>query len=391
MTRINNFVDFRTELVEESSKKAEESSSKRARDKLEQENAKKHKVDDDQEVAELKKCLEIGPDDEDDNGNGPVSVTTDTNGMIKVLTPKTAEEVVARERERKARTTLLMALPEDHLVKFHKIADTEETWKAIKSRFGGNDDLKARDNDTQNYAMMAYSFSNSGSDNESVFMNKESDLENTYVNDRYVDGMHAVPPSKTVDESDSKPSEYASCESDTSVETTTSMPAPVENAPKVVFNPKVWTYAPIIEEYESDSDDDSVKELASPKQTALGKDISNSFMAGRVNTPRCDEDSIELKELMVLCSKLSNRVLALEQSKTAQDLVIKKLQKKVKSIERKIKARTPGMTLFKIGNFRRKSLNKDNVSKQGRYLKTRPMFKESYFDNIDDMVDENND
>nr|GEX25157.1 hypothetical protein [Tanacetum cinerariifolium] len=67
------------------------------------------------------------------------------------------------------------------------------------------------------------------------------------------------------------------------------------------------------------------KELASPKQTALGKDISNSFMAGSlpkticrylcvieaqqhisnespligVNTPRCDEDSLELLELMV--------------------------------------------------------------------------------------------
>nr|GEU65870.1 hypothetical protein [Tanacetum cinerariifolium] len=158
------------------------------------------------------------------------------------------------------------------------------------------------------------------------------------------------------------------------------------------------------------------KELASPKQTALGKDKSNLFMAGSlpktkwhvvayllvlieaqqhisnespllgVNTPRCDEDSIELKELMVLCSKLSNRVLSLEQSKTAQDLVIKKLQKKVKRIER-----TPGMSLFKIGNFRRKSLDKENVSKQGWYLKTRPMFEESNFDNINDMVDEDND
>nr|GEV74345.1 xylulose kinase-1 [Tanacetum cinerariifolium] len=60
------------------------------------------------------------------NGNGLVSVTTDTNGMIKVLPPKTAEEVVARERERKARTTLLMALHEDHLAKFHKMADAKE-------------------------------------------------------------------------------------------------------------------------------------------------------------------------------------------------------------------------------------------------------------------------
>nr|GEZ40681.1 xylulose kinase-1 [Tanacetum cinerariifolium] len=80
-----------------------------------------------------------------------------------------------------------------------------------------------------------------------------------------------------------------------------------------------------------------------------------------------------------------------EESKTAQDLVIKKLQKKVKRIERKIKARTPGMTLFKIGNFRRKSLDKKNVSKQRRYLKTMLMFEESDFDNIDDMVDEDND
>nr|GEU52659.1 hypothetical protein [Tanacetum cinerariifolium] len=40
------------------------------------------------------------------------------------------------------------------------------------------------------------------------------------------------------------------------------------------------------------------KELTSPKQMALGKDISNPFMAG-VTTPRCDEDSLELMELMV--------------------------------------------------------------------------------------------
>ncbi|GJZ33821.1 ribonuclease H-like domain-containing protein, partial [Tanacetum coccineum] len=76
------------------------------------------------------------------NGNGPVSITTDTQGQIKVLPPRTAEEIVARERERKARTTLLMALPEDHLAKFHKMTDAKEMWDAIKSRFGGNDKSK---------------------------------------------------------------------------------------------------------------------------------------------------------------------------------------------------------------------------------------------------------
>ncbi|GKE80220.1 hypothetical protein Tco_1550220, partial [Tanacetum coccineum] len=76
------------------------------------------------------------------NGNGPVSITTDTQGQIKVLPPRTAKEIVARERERKARTTLLMALPEDHLAKFHKMTDAKEMWDAIKSRFGGNDESK---------------------------------------------------------------------------------------------------------------------------------------------------------------------------------------------------------------------------------------------------------
>nr|GEU90183.1 putative reverse transcriptase domain-containing protein [Tanacetum cinerariifolium] len=66
MTRINNFVDFRSELVEESSKKTKESSLKRAGDELEQESAKKPKVNDDQEAAELKRCLEIVSNDRDE-------------------------------------------------------------------------------------------------------------------------------------------------------------------------------------------------------------------------------------------------------------------------------------------------------------------------------------
>ncbi|GKF31409.1 hypothetical protein Tco_0101207 [Tanacetum coccineum] len=73
------------------------------------------------------------------NGNGPVSITTDTQGQIKVLPPRTAEEDVARERERKARTTLLMALPEDHLAKFLKMTDAKEMWDAyiLKKQFEG--------------------------------------------------------------------------------------------------------------------------------------------------------------------------------------------------------------------------------------------------------------
>nr|GEX39846.1 hypothetical protein [Tanacetum cinerariifolium] len=104
------------------------------------------------------------------------------------------------------------------------------------------------------------------------------------------------------------------------------------------------------------------------------------------HTPRSDEGRPNINKLMVICTQLSNRVLALEQSKTAQDLVIKKMQKKVKRIKRKLNARTLRMTLVKIGTFRRKSFDKENVSKHGRNLKKRPMFKESDFVPMDSEV-----
>ncbi|GJU70962.1 hypothetical protein Tco_1262367, partial [Tanacetum coccineum] len=107
------------------------------------------------------------------------------------------------------------------------------------------------------------------------------------------------------------------------------------------------------------------------------------------HTPGSNEGRTNINELMAICTNLSNKVLALETSKTAQDLVINKLKKKVKRLEKKKRARTLGMKLFKIGTSRRKSLDKENVSKQGRILKTRPMFKEGDFDDdIDDMVNE---
>ncbi|GJS14905.1 ribonuclease H-like domain-containing protein [Tanacetum coccineum] len=75
-------------------------------------------------------------------GNGHVSVLTDTSGQIKILPPKSTDEILARERKRKARTTLLMAILEDHLARFHKMTDPKEMWEGIKSRFGGNDESK---------------------------------------------------------------------------------------------------------------------------------------------------------------------------------------------------------------------------------------------------------
>ncbi|GJV74587.1 putative ribonuclease H-like domain-containing protein [Tanacetum coccineum] len=60
-----------------------------------------------------------------------------------------------------------------------------------------------------------------------------------------------------------------------------------------------------------------------------------------VNTPESDEERIKLKELMDMCTKLSDGVLDWENVKDAQALEIKKLNKRVKKLERKNKSRTP--------------------------------------------------
>ncbi|GJU16889.1 hypothetical protein Tco_1144855 [Tanacetum coccineum] len=49
---------------------------------------------------------------------------------------------LARKNELKAKSTLLLAIPDEHLLKFHGIKDAKTLWKAIKTRFGGNKESK---------------------------------------------------------------------------------------------------------------------------------------------------------------------------------------------------------------------------------------------------------
>nr|GFB03730.1 putative ribonuclease H-like domain-containing protein [Tanacetum cinerariifolium] len=62
----------------------------------------------------------------------------------------------------------------------------------------------------------------------------------------------------TTSEYDAKTSDLDSYDSSFSEETLETMPKPVESQPNVVNEPKVWSDDPIIEEYESDSDDEYV-------------------------------------------------------------------------------------------------------------------------------------
>ncbi|GJT70856.1 hypothetical protein Tco_1030142 [Tanacetum coccineum] len=110
---------------------------------------------------------------------------------------------------------------------------------------------------------------------------------------------------------------------------------------------------------------------------------SNDLPLSRVNTLRSGEDNMKLKELMEFYTKLSDRVLDLETTKTAQAKEIDNLKKRVNKLEKRKRSRTPGMNLFKISTSRRRSLGEEDASKQGKNLKQgkqRSIFAESDVD-----------
>ncbi|GJV05328.1 ribonuclease H-like domain-containing protein [Tanacetum coccineum] len=72
------------------------------------------------------------------NGDKPVQTTKDENGVKTEVPLKTAQAILARQKERKAKSILLLAIPDEYQLRFHTIKDAKSLWAAIKSRFGGN-------------------------------------------------------------------------------------------------------------------------------------------------------------------------------------------------------------------------------------------------------------
>ncbi|GJS58517.1 hypothetical protein Tco_0653301 [Tanacetum coccineum] len=100
-----------------------------------------------------------------------------------------------------------------------------------------------------------------------------------------------------------------------------------------------------------------------------------------VSTPSYDpsqsgEDRMQLNELMDLCAKLSDRVLALENTNTSQAAEIATLKERVKKLEKKRRSRTyKPRRLYKVGLSRRIESSDDaslgaqeDASKQGRKI-----------------------
>ncbi|GJT68527.1 hypothetical protein Tco_1020007 [Tanacetum coccineum] len=92
--------------------------------------------------------------------------------------------------------------------------------------------------------------------------------------------------------------------------------------------------------------------------------------------PRCQDTILRDAEAQI-------RVLDFETTKTAQAKEIANLKKRVNKLEKRKRSRTPGMNLFKIGTSRRRILDEEDASKQGRNLKQgkqSSIFEESDFD-----------
>ncbi|GJU42754.1 hypothetical protein Tco_1195711 [Tanacetum coccineum] len=69
------------------------------------------------------------------NGNSKKRISTGKDGVIRILPPVTAAEIQAVEKERKAKNILLMAIPKEHMRRFHGMDDAKEIWEAIRTRF----------------------------------------------------------------------------------------------------------------------------------------------------------------------------------------------------------------------------------------------------------------
>ncbi|GJX18180.1 hypothetical protein Tco_0219012 [Tanacetum coccineum] len=100
------------------------------------------------------------------------------------------------------------------------------------------------------------------------------------------------------------------------------------------------------------------------------------------------EGGLNLEELFVLCTNLSNRVLALETSKDAQAAEILKLKTSIKKMEKKCKPNIlhnrTWLRSVSILSMKKKLGKMESISKQGRKnAKPGPTLDDSAFDNLD--------
>ncbi|GKC70364.1 hypothetical protein Tco_1116247, partial [Tanacetum coccineum] len=71
------------------------------------------------------------------NGNSKKRISTGKDGVIRIFQPVTAAEIQDVEKERKVKNILLMAIPKEHMRRFHGMDDAKEIWEAIRTSSEG--------------------------------------------------------------------------------------------------------------------------------------------------------------------------------------------------------------------------------------------------------------
>ncbi|GKD10884.1 hypothetical protein Tco_1190569 [Tanacetum coccineum] len=71
------------------------------------------------------------------NGNAP-PITKVVEGVETTIALTTAKEKAQRRLDLKARSTLLMGIPNEHQLKFNSIKDAKSLLQVVEKRFGGN-------------------------------------------------------------------------------------------------------------------------------------------------------------------------------------------------------------------------------------------------------------
>ncbi|GJZ38122.1 hypothetical protein Tco_0584313 [Tanacetum coccineum] len=146
--RVNTFVDYRTELVEESSKKAEaeiaqESSSKRAGDEIEQENAKKQKVDEDKETTELQSLIEVVSDDEEEVAIDVVPLATKPPTIVDWKIHKEGMKSYYQLIRVDGKSQMYRVFSQ--MLKSFSMKDLEDLYKLVKAKYGSTRPLEDLD------------------------------------------------------------------------------------------------------------------------------------------------------------------------------------------------------------------------------------------------------
>ncbi|GKE79282.1 hypothetical protein Tco_1545402, partial [Tanacetum coccineum] len=266
------------------------------------------------EISELKKREQLS--------DASVEIKAYTQGLKKVEAQLVAHQQGQLWYEQKIKfmkidlddKTDVLTYHKKLLAKAQKEKDDLEVivdkWNHSSKNLGKiiNDHMSASDKFGLGYGDYRYS-GNLSYENEisqSVFMCNKSDSENRPLHTRLVkpSEMQAVPPPMTgnylpsgpdveIDdsqytygpektqpsESESQTTELDTCDSNISTEPSELVSEPVVNKSNVEVQPKVWSDAPIIEEYESDSDDEYVSVQTKGLDTP-------SFANKQVKTPR---------------------------------------------------------------------------------------------------------